>query len=87
MSVHSTLTIRVDDIPPERWYDWEKGLERCADCLKNFDDMREEEMAADVDEGNYVPLQLFSDDRKRMLSLCWPCAEKRMGEADPGGRK
>ena len=79
IKMNSDLQINLVGIPEERWTERE---ERCADCRKFFDDMREDAICVDEDDGNSVPLLLWRKAGKEMLRLCWPCARKRMSASD-----
>jgi len=52
-----------------------KGERVCADCGFDFDASD----AAFEDEGEElkIPLLLWKDDGRLMLTLCFPCAQKR----------
>lgn len=54
------------------------GSQVCAVCGYNFDAQQEDE------EGNYqVPLLLWRNEGREMMTLCWSCAEPRIKLASP----
>ena len=62
------------------------GRMMCADCGRDFDraDSKQEgPISEENPDDSRVPLLLWKDDGKLMLTLCWPCATKRMKPATP----
>lgn len=52
------------------------GAQVCALCGRDYDNLPEEEY--EKEDGDTVPLLLWRNEGKEMLTLCWKCAEPRM---------
>ena len=61
-----------------------RAADYCAECkryFENFHDPEDEQQNFDGEQVQHVPLQIFHDEgRGGMISLCWPCATKRIGQ-------
>ncbi len=76
------LRINLDGLA---WDTTGRAADYCADCKRNFEGFYdpEEDDVDDEQEHYHVPLVLWRNDGKEMLSLCWPCATRRMKSAAP----